>query len=182
MRYRPGGPPGDPVLRKIWEQGYAQLQGGPSCPTPEQMQPLGRVGSREREAYWAGMRANAGKPTAPIRWPIETALLAIEAAIQSVSSGMSRATICAIPLSLSIGKLRTELGERRASELGLTAETAPQLRIGWEWAVLALARYTCLRLRGTKPVAPTWTFAFAQSLIREILRRQAWRRALHTSS
>lgn len=80
-----------------------------------------------------------------------------------------------MPLSLSIGKLRTELEQQRAHALGLRTETAPQVRFGWEWAVLALGRYAYLRWRGLKLVARSWTCAFAQSLIREIDRRQAWR-------
>jgi hypothetical protein len=139
-------------------------------------------GARERDAYWGGMRASSREPTAPIKLQIEAVLLAIEATIETTAGETLAAAVCAMPLSWSLGKLRSELQRRRARDLGLTADTAPQLKVGWEWALLGVGRLVWLRLRGLKRAAPSWTSVFAQSLIREIDRRVAWQRALQHSA
>jgi hypothetical protein len=178
-RYRPGGLPSDPALREAWDLGRAQRQGGPSCPTPEARRRIERFSAREREAYWGGLRTGAGDPLAPIKFHIEVALLAIEAALQDVSDKLP-AAVCAVPVSLSIGKLRTALERQRAGELGLTRDTAPQAKIPWDLAVVGLGRSAYLRVRGMKAERPRWEFVFAQSVIREIERRRAWRYALRS--
>ena len=178
VRYRPVGPPEDPTLREAWDLGRAQQQAGPSCPTPEWGRRFERFSARERDAYWGGLRAGTAPPAAPISFRVEVALLAVEATIQAATAERLPAVISGMPVILSIGKLRSELEHRCARELGLTSETAPQPRIPWEWALLGLGRSVYLRLRGLKSAPPTWSLTFAQSLIRELDRRQAWRRAL----
>jgi hypothetical protein len=123
VRYRPGGPPEDPALREAWDQGRAQQEGGPSCPTPEQMRRLERFSAPEHAAYWAGAQTRMREPTAPVRLHLEAVLLAIEAALQSAGD-TTPAALCAIPVSLAIGKMRRQMEEERARELGRTAETA----------------------------------------------------------
>jgi hypothetical protein len=125
------------------------------------------------------LRTGAGDPLAPIKFHIEVALLAIEAALQDVSDKLP-AAVCAVPVSLSIGKLRTALERQRAGELGLTRDTAPQAKIPWDLAVVGLGRSAYLRVRGMKAERPRWEFVFAQSVIREIERRRAWRYALRS--
>ncbi len=173
LRYRPGGPPGDPALREAWELGREQRSGGPSCPTPEAMRRVKRLSDREREAYWAGLRTGIEDPVAPVGFHLEVALLGIEAAIQDVAGDKVPVALCALPVSLSIGKLRTTLERKRAQRLGLTSENAPQPKISWDFAVIALGRSAYLRLLGIHPARPKWDFIFAQSLIREIDRRRA---------
>jgi hypothetical protein len=126
------------------------------------------------------LRTGAGDAVAPIKFRIEAALLAIEAAIQGVAGDKLPAAICAVPVSVSIGQLRTELERRRARDLGLTSDTAPQARIPWDLAVVGLGRSTYLRVRGMKTARPRWEFILAQSVIREIDRRRAWRHALRS--
>jgi hypothetical protein len=184
MRYRPAGPPEDPVLREAWRQGLQAGGGGASCPTPAQAQRFERFSVDERRSYRAGMRAGISGPVSPIRFPAEVGLLAIEATIYSLFAAEEIHTaLCAIPAVQSLGTLRTELEQQRARDLGLTPETAPQAVFGWDHALLgaglALGRLAYLRLRGVKPAAPSWSFVFAQSLIRQIDRRRTWRRAAH---
>jgi hypothetical protein len=126
------------------------------------------------------LRAGAGDAVAPIKLRIEAALLAIEGAIQVVVGDKLPAALCAVPVSVSIGQLRTALERRRARELGLTRDTAPQAKIPWDSAAVALGRSAYLRVRGMKTARTRWEFIFAQSVIREIDRRRAWRHALHS--
>jgi hypothetical protein len=133
--------------------------------------------ARERDAYWGGLRAQ-GEPMVPVGWATEVVLLVLDAAVQAIVEENMAAVVCAIPVGLSLGKLRTELGKRRARALGLTSEIAPQLRFSWETLGLALGWRAYLRVRGLKPRKPDVAWTFTQSLIREIERRRAWRRAL----
>jgi hypothetical protein len=177
-RYRPGGPPRDPALREAWEFGRSQSQGPP---TREDLERWSNFDALENDAYWGGLRARTNEPAAPIAWPLEVVLLAGETAMDLVAHEELVKGVFALPVSFSIQKVRSELERRRAWALRLRADSAPQLRSGWEWIALALARAVYLRVRGRRAVVPTWPEAFAQALICEFDRRQAWRRALSES-
>jgi hypothetical protein len=181
MRYRPGGPPEDPTLRDAWALGRSREDGPESCPTPEHMRRVQSFSSQERGAYWSGAQTRMADPAAPIPLPAEAVLLAIEAAIAAITGTNIPALLCAIPVSLSVGQLRTELEQRQAQRLGLTREAAPQQRVAVEQAWVGFARLAYLRGRGLNAAQPSWEVTFAQSLIREIDRRRAWRRALRRS-
>lgn len=180
-RYRPGGPPTEPALREAWNLGRTQQPGVPACPTPEQMRRFQRLSSRERDAYVAGVRAGRGEPTAPLRFHIAAIFIGIEAVGQALAGDRIPAVIAAMPAAASIAHLRTELEQRRARELGLTAESAPQLRVNWEQMLLLFLWSAYVRLRGTKPATPSWERTFARSLVSELDRHRAWQRALDRS-
>lgn len=79
-------------------------------------------------------------------------------------------------------QLGTALERQRAEKLGLTSDTASQAKIPWDLAVVGLGRSAYLRLRGRKTAMPRWDFIFAQSLMRVIDRRRAWRRAVRSDN
>jgi hypothetical protein len=179
LRYRPGGPPSDPALREIWEDGRAAA--GRSFSAAKEGPRFEQWSGRERSAFTAGLRAGTHEPTAPLRFDIAVIFLTADALLQASARDRIGPTICLLPVGLSIGGLRTEFERRRARELGLAAETAPQPRVDWEQTLLTLLASVCLRLAGIRVTNPTWQLTSARSVIGEIDRRRAWRHALEQS-
>lgn len=113
-RYRPGGPPSEPALREAWELGRAQQPIGRSCPTREQMEQLQRLSPRERDAYLSGVRTGVDEPRAPVGLSLAVVLVAIEAGIEVMVGDRLPRVVCAMPVSVSVDNLRSELDRRRA--------------------------------------------------------------------
>jgi len=115
-------------------------------------------------------------------------MLAVEAAISAYGNrarGWKQAArVVALGLALGLGMppARGALEHRRARQLGLTIETAPQARANFVGAIApVLVWKLVLRLRGMKAAEPSWPRELAQSVIRETYRRREWRRALGRS-
>jgi hypothetical protein len=123
------------------------------------------------------MSGPVGKPAAPIPWPIEAMLLAVEAGMATVPRRPADA-LWSMTIAYSVHKLRADLERLRAEQLGVSASAAPRPRVVWDWLALELAWTLLLRLRGLKRAQPPWSVAYARALIREIDRRQAWQRTL----
>ena len=123
------------------------------------------------------------EPQAPLSWPVQAGLMASDAAFQAYTARhQQRSLVWTLPLAglylTSAQRTRTALEQRRARQLGLTIETAPQPRLdclGSLPPVLAWQAY--LKLRGLKQAEP-WPHSLAQSIIGEIGKRRSWRRAL----
>jgi hypothetical protein len=126
----------------------------------------------------------ATEPQAPLSWPIQACLMATDTAFQAYTARYEkRSLVWTVPLAglylTSAQRTRTALERRRARQLGLTIETAPQPKLDCLGSVPPLLAWRlCLRLRGLKQAAEPWPHALAQSIIGEINRRRSWRRAL----
>jgi hypothetical protein len=125
----------------------------------------------------------ATEPQAPPSWPIQACLMATDTAFQAYTARYEqRSLVWTVPLAglylTSAQRTRTALEQRRARQLGLTIETAPQLNLDCLGSLPPLLVWRAyLRLRGLKQIEP-WPYALAQSIIGEINRRGSWRRAL----
>jgi hypothetical protein len=177
-RYIPPGPPGDPGLRDAWELGRRTAAGESRAPTPSP----GAVGTAEARAYLSGVWAGSTSKqlVAPLAWPAEACFLAIETAqmahverlpgLKKVVIGLSTGTV--------VGQARTLAERRRVRQLGLSADTTPRPRLDWTVTLPILVWRIYVRLRGWRTVGLSWPRHLAQSIIRAVDRRRAWRAAL----
>jgi hypothetical protein len=123
------------------------------------------------------------EPQAPLSWPVQACLMATDTAFHAYTARYQlRSLVWTLPVAglylTSAQRTRTALEQRRARQLGLTIETAPQPNLDCLGSVPPLLVWQAyLRLRGMKQTEP-WPYALAQSIIGEISRRRSWRRAL----
>jgi hypothetical protein len=125
----------------------------------------------------------ATEPQAPLSWPVHACFIATETVCHAYATGYRQwGLVRTLPVVAIYGvtaqRMRAALERRRARQLGLTIETAPQLTVdclGSLPPVLVWQAY--LRLRGLKQTEP-WPHVLAQNVIGEINRRRSWRHAL----
>lgn len=98
------------------------------------------------------------QPSAPVRWQVEACLAVVDAALNAYvnhargSRQVARAVPAGLASGLGIQRARRALEHRRARELGLTTETAPQATRDFAGAiVVAVVWDAALRRRGSKP-------------------------------
>jgi hypothetical protein len=128
----------------------------------------------------------ATEPQAPLSWPVQACFIATETVCQAYTTGyQQRGLVRTLPVVAIYGvtapRMRAALERRRARELGLTSETAPQLNVNCLVSVPPILVWQAyLRLRGLKRAEP-WPHVLAQNVISEINRRRSWRHALATN-
>lgn len=126
---------------------------------------------------------SATEPEAPLSWPVQACLMATDTAFHAYTTRYEpKIRVWTVSLGLIYGvtgqRIRPALGRRRARQLGLTVETAPQLNVDCLGPLPSLLVWQAyLRLRGLKQTEP-WPHFLAQSIIGEINRRRSWRHAL----
>jgi hypothetical protein len=126
----------------------------------------------------------AMEPAAPLSWPVEACFIAADTVFRAYMTryrGWSLAAR-AFPLGSALATItvrtRIPLEQRRARQLGLTIETAPQPNIDCAQLAPSIVWRGYLMVRGLKPAESAWPRGLAQRIVVEINRRREWRRAL----
>jgi hypothetical protein len=146
---------------------------------------LEAMGRDEHRAY--RLSVSRGPIQAPPPWPVEVALLAVEAAVIIWGSdvhGIRQGLVKGPPLTALIlltHGARTRAERRRARQLELTVRTAPQPIMPVTLLILPLAVLPCQlyhrrRRGGLKREAST--LVIARTVVSHAMRRWSWHRAL----
>jgi hypothetical protein len=128
----------------------------------------------------------AMEPAEPLSWPVEACFIAADTVFGAYVARYQGCSLAAraLPLGSALATItvrtRISLEQRRARQLGLTIETAPQPNLDCLQLAPSLVWRGYLMVRGLKPAESAWHRSLAQRIVVEINRRREWRRALDT--
>jgi hypothetical protein len=127
------------------------------------------------------------EPLAPLSWPIEACFIAADTALRAYGLRyrgwrmLARVVPVALATAEFTSRVRVPMERRRARELGLTLETAPEPHADFiDSLAPALMWGAYTRAGGYRAEEQNWQRYLAQRIVREIDRRRSWRRSLPT--